>query len=184
MAPSLLIPDPFNSAMNLHPMFVHFPLALLPAALLFVIMAWWRGSERWLFAARASLIVGAIGALVAVVTGWNAGESIPHNEVIHRMIETHKYAAIIVFIVATMLAVWSRWLTLANRRNLAWFVGALALANGLLVSVGDLGARMVYQQGAGVIPAVGIIQETSPAAKTNEDHPESEEVHQEQEHEH
>lgn len=182
MDPSLLIPDPFNSAMNLHPMFVHFPVALLPAALLFLLLAWWRGSERWLFAAKASLIAGAIGALAAVVTGWNASESIPHNQVIHRMMETHKYAAITVFIVATILAVWSRWLTLANRRSLGWFVGALALANGLLVSVGDLGARMVFQQGAGVIPAVGIIQESSPEAKSGHGHPESGEAHKEHEH--
>lgn len=182
MDPSLLIPDPFNSAMNLHPMFVHFPLALLPVALLLLLLAWWRGSEHWLFAAKASLIAGAIGALVTVVTGWNAGESIPHNEVIHRMMETHKYAATIVFIVATMLAVWSRWLTLANRRSLGWFVGSLALANGLLVSVGDLGARMVYQQGAGVIPAAGIIQETSPEAKSGAGPSESGGSHKEHEH--
>ena len=182
MDPSLLIPDPFNSAMNLHPMFVHFPLALLPAALLFLLMAWWRGSERWLFAAKASLIAGAIGALVAVVTGWNAGESIPHNEAIHRMIETHEAAAITVFIVATLLAIWSRWLILASRRSLGWFVGALALANGLLVSVGDLGARMVYQQGAGVIPAVGVIHEGSPETKSGEGPAESGEAHKEHEH--
>jgi uncharacterized membrane protein len=182
MDPSLLIPDPLNSAMNLHPMFVHFPLALLPAALLFLLLAWWLGSERCLFAAKASLIVGTIGTLVAVISGWNAGESIPHNEVIHRMMETHKYAAIIVFIVAGILAIWSRWLTLANRRSLIWFVGVLTLANGLLVSVGDLGARMVYQQGAGVIPAVDKTQETYLEAKNDGGHPESEHEHEEHEH--
>jgi hypothetical protein len=82
-----------------------------------------------------------------------------------------------VFIVATILAVWSRWLTLENRSNLAWFAGALVLANGLLVSVGDLGARMVYQQGAGVIPAVGIVQEDSQETRGGGDHSEPAHAH-------
>lgn len=168
--------------MNLHPMLVHFPLALLPVALLFLLLAWWRGGERWLFAAKTCLIAGAIGSLVAAVTGWNAGESIPHNEEIHLMMETHKYAAIIALIAATMLAVWSRWITLGNRRILGWFVGALALANGLLVSVGDLGARMVYQKGAGVIPAIGIVHEDSPEKKDGDDHSESGDAHKNHEH--
>ncbi|MCZ7618947.1 MAG: hypothetical protein M5U32_11805 [Myxococcota bacterium] len=168
--------------MNLHPMFAHLPLTLRPVAPLLLLLAWWRGGERWLFAAKASLFTGVIGVLVAVVTGWSVGESIPHNDAIHRMMETHQYAAIIVFIVATMLVVWNRWLIWAKSQSLGWFVAALALANGLLVSVDDLGARMVYQRGAGVIPAVRIIPGGSPEIKGGDGRSESGDFHKEHRH--
>jgi uncharacterized membrane protein len=184
MDPKLLIPTPFESAPNLHPMLVHFPVALLPVALLLFALAWWRKNEGLFTATRACVYLGALGALAAAFTGWNAAGSIPHNDTIHRMMETHKYAAFTVLAGTVLAAVWCWWKPISEKTP-GIVLGVLLIAiNLLLVSVGDLGARMVYQQGAGVIPAVDIIQETSPAAKTSDDHPESEEAHQEQEHEH
>jgi len=167
MDPKLLIPDPVDSAMNFHPMFVHFPVALLPVTLAFLLLARWRNSERLLFTAKVCLIAGALGALAAVTSGWMAADSIPHNDVIHRMMETHEAAAITVLSIAVALAVWSRWISLQNRGSFRWFAGMLILVNGLLVCVGDLGARMVYQQGAGVIPAAPLIRGDPP--ETNDE---------------
>lgn len=164
MDPEMLIPDPVNSAMNLHPMFVHFPVALLPVSLAILLLAWWRDNDRLMYAAKVCLVAGTLGAVAAVISGLIAEDSIPHNETIHRMMETHESAAITVLCVTIVLAVWSHWISLRNRKNLLWFVCLLSLTSCLLVSVGDLGARMVFQQGAGVAPAVSVITEGSAEA--------------------
>ena len=158
MNPKLLIPDPVDSAMNLHPMFVHFPVALLPVALAFLLLARWKNSGHMLFAAKACLIAGLMGASAAVISGLMAEDSIPHNDTIHRMKETHKVAAITMLSATAILTAWSRWITLGMRESFRWFTGTLILLNALLVSVGDLGARMVYQEGAGVVPATSMIE--------------------------
>jgi len=58
---------------NLHPVFVHAPVTLLPLALVFQALAVWRGREEWQKLALWLLWLGALGALAAVGTGLLAG---------------------------------------------------------------------------------------------------------------
>jgi len=54
----------------LHPMFVHFPIALTGAAFLFILLAYWRKNPILEQAAFANITLAAISTVVAGVTGY------------------------------------------------------------------------------------------------------------------
>lgn len=54
----------------LHPMLVHFPIALTGAATLFILLALLRKSETLEQAAFANLALASIGTIAAGITGW------------------------------------------------------------------------------------------------------------------
>jgi len=180
----LLIPGSLSDFYNIHPLFVHAPLALLPSALLLFGAALWRKRPAWITAAKACVYLGALGAVLAVLTGWFAEDSIPHNATIHGMMETHKAAAITVMILALALAGVSFKLPLESKSQRQFFLGMLLITNLLLVAVGDLGARMVYLEGAGVKPAAAVIAEPGEATPHRHDGVGSEEEHHAAPHNH
>ena len=53
-----------------HPMFVHFPTALFPTSLLFDILSWVFLQPELVIAAFLNIVVGLVGALLAMVTGF------------------------------------------------------------------------------------------------------------------
>jgi len=54
----------------LHPMFVHFPIALTGAAFLFILLAYWRNNPSLEQAAFANITLAAISTVVAGITGY------------------------------------------------------------------------------------------------------------------
>ncbi len=141
---------------NIHPAFVHFPIALLPSALLFYVLGLTLGKKTLLVAGRGSLYMALAGTIVALWTGFRAEGSFPHNDTIHNMMETHEAIGIALLILTAFLALWTFWQS-DQRPKGAWvFVAGLALASYLGFQNSDLGARMVYVEGAAVKPAVRI----------------------------
>ena len=54
----------------IHPMFVHFPIALTGAAFLFILLAYWRNNPSLENAAFANITLAAISTVVAGITGY------------------------------------------------------------------------------------------------------------------
>ena len=54
----------------LHPMLVHFPIALTGAAFLFILLAYWRNNAALEQTAFANISLAAIGTIAAGVTGY------------------------------------------------------------------------------------------------------------------
>jgi uncharacterized membrane protein len=54
----------------LHPMFVHFPIALTGAAFFFILLAWWQNSRLLEQVAFANISLAALATLVAGATGF------------------------------------------------------------------------------------------------------------------
>jgi uncharacterized membrane protein len=147
---------------NIHPMFVHFPVAFLPGALLLFALGLILKKPGLSLAGRACLYMAAAGALAAVATGLLAEGSFPHNEVIHHMMGTHETLAWVVLALSGILSAWSFFQS-EHRPKAAWFfLALLGLANLAVMQGADIGARMVYLEGAAVKPAVSVI--TSGAA--------------------
>ncbi|MBP9698410.1 MAG: DUF2231 domain-containing protein [Elusimicrobia bacterium] len=145
---------------NIHPAFVHFPIALLPSALLFYVLGLTLGKKTLLVAGRGSLYMALAGTIVALWTGFRAEGSFPHNDTIHNMMETHEAIGIALLILTAFLALWTFWQS-DQRPKGAWvFVAGLALASYLGFQNSDLGARMVYVEGAAVKPAVPVVTGT------------------------
>ena len=64
------MPFPFNWRVEmLHPILVHFPIALLSMALLFDVIGWVRNSSSFRSAGLYCLATGAVGTLLAVLSG-------------------------------------------------------------------------------------------------------------------
>lgn len=149
---------------NIHPMFVHFPVAFLPGAfLLFALGIVFRKAE-FNAAGRACLYLAVAGALAAVITGIIAEDSFPHNSAIHRIMGTHETLAWIALGLSVILGAWS-FLHSEHRPKGAWpFLLLLGLANLIILQGADLGARMVYLEGAAVKPAVPVITGKDKAA--------------------
>jgi len=54
----------------IHPMFVHFPIALTGAAFLFIVIAYWKNNASFEIAAYANIALAALSTVVAGVTGF------------------------------------------------------------------------------------------------------------------
>ena len=142
---------------NLHPMFVHFPIALIPSALLLYGLGIAFRNRALNIAGRACLNLAAAGTTVAVATGLHAMETFPHNDTIHHMALTHRTIALAVMVTLGVLFLWSFWQT-DQRPRAAWaFLVVLAFATIAVLQAADIGARMVFVQGAAVRPAVSVI---------------------------
>lgn len=145
---------------NVHPAFVHFPIGLLPAALLLYFFGTVMKKPVLNAAGRACLYMGTAGAALAVLTGNFAENSFPHTDLVHVMMETHSGLASTVLVMAIALSLWSFWQS-EHRPRFTWaFLALLGLANLGVMLAADIGARMVYAQGAAVKPAVDCMEKS------------------------
>jgi uncharacterized membrane protein len=143
---------PGLSAMeNLHPVFVHFPLALLPLALVFLVAARLRKREEFERLGLWLLWLGTVGALTAAGTGLLAEETVSAPEAAEEVIELHEKLGQ----VAAGLAVVLSLLSLLGRRWKvpglpAVLIVGLLILSGILALGADRGGQLVYQYGVSV----------------------------------
>ncbi len=137
-----------NSAMNLHPMFVHFPIALIMTALLVDIMGLVLKKEQYGTFVRLLLNLGAVSAVVALYFGYQASDALGHDAPGHDFVHEHRDVML-----------WFTWLTvgaaiafhfLKMQKAVIFRVAVLVVLSALLVVGSDRGARLVYQYGMGV----------------------------------
>jgi uncharacterized membrane protein len=137
--------------LNYHPLFVHFPIALWLAALVFEALAQIRGKDELHRTARWLLYAGTLAGFAAAGTGLLAEESVPEAGPAHEVMETHERLMQATMSFATGLSIFAFFLrpdTAAWGRRV-FLVGLVALA--VLLTLGaDRGAQLVYQYGVGV----------------------------------
>ncbi len=139
-----------KSAVNLHPMVVHFPIAFWVAGTMAWTFALWRkNDEVWKFGLWLQT-AGALTALVAVALGYLSTSIMGHDSPGHGLVHVHRdimKVATILSVVLTTLAWWKRAAASTWRIVLV----ALATIQALVMTVGaDRGAVLVYQNGVGV----------------------------------
>jgi uncharacterized membrane protein len=157
MDPSLLGLQGLREVFNVHPVFVHVPIALFPSALLLYslgVVLKWRAACA---AGRACLCLAAASTVVAVATGLLAQNTFPHNERIHHMMQTHNTLGIVLSLTSVPLVMWSFLHAAQRPRGTYPFLALLAFGTAVALQNGDLEARMVFVEGAAVRPAVGVI---------------------------
>ncbi len=111
--------------MNIHPLVVHFPIALL---ILYSIIEVCRFSfvqknKFWFYAKLLLLIIGSIGAFFALQTGEIAEHTYGNtNQSIHQLIETHSlFATITAYIFIGLAIVYCiKWVE-SDYRTKSWF---------------------------------------------------------------
>lgn len=139
-----------SEVVNIHPLFVHFPVALFPTTLFFYLVGIVWKKEKFLFAARISLTLAVLSAIVTVWTGEMAEASFPHSEAIHQLMMTHEKIGITGLVLGSLLFLWSFWLKEGSPKGKFYFLIFLALTTFVILQNGDIGGRMVFVEGASV----------------------------------
>lgn len=171
--PTLLGFSGLSEIANVHPAFVHMPLALFPSALLLYGLGIVLKRSSWVVAGRACLYLAAAGTAVTIWTGWQAQGTFPHNARIHHMMMTHLRIGLAVGALAAVLVLWSFWHRAGQPRGAYAFLAALAFTTYAVLQNGDLGSRMVYVEGAAVKPR----PEEPSSGRGEQDHGHSEHDH-------
>lgn len=131
----------------LHPMTVHFPIALLLAsfvsetvALVFKVPSWHRISF-W------NLLFGTWGALAAVITGGIAATAARHGSVqSYQTQRGHELVGSLAFAMAVMALSWHLAVGKEMRRTSRWIAwGWLGLTCAVIALASHLGGRLVYE---------------------------------------
>lgn len=143
-----------------HPMVVHVPIVLLLCGTIAWIVGHLVGEEgRWSFlipAGRLALVAGTVGAWVAIYTGSLADAEVVRNLCDPTVVERHEewaYWIGYLFTSSIIIDLSVAYSTFPGgwRQVVTTVVAATLLTGSFLVGyVGHLGARLVYQQGAGV----------------------------------
>lgn len=138
----------------LHPILVHFPIALLFVSVLFDLMGATLSRDSFREGALWLLGLGLIGGVAAAIVGDMAEDAVEKAGIAESLIETHEmWAQITLGIMALLLL--SR-LLLRNRFSTRTPTVYLVLATmGLiaLIATGHTGGNLVYKHGAGVTTA-------------------------------
>ncbi len=160
---------------NIHPMVVHFPIALLTTFLLLEILSQILKIESLKTGASWMLYMGTLGAFAAVLAGFRAAATIEHADEVHTIMQTHEYLALVVLLLAIILSIW-RILFKDKSKGIIWLI-YLALAFlmvGVLSFTADYGGLMVYTHGVGIkakeIPTEGVPKQSAPAVNSKSHH--------------
>jgi uncharacterized membrane protein len=147
-----LVPD---WAPNIHPLLVHFPIALLCAAAAADVVAWaFRRNRPLRQVATLLYVLGTCGAVAAYVTGRAASQIIWFPGMAQAVLRQHwDWALRTVWFFGIVTVVRLVLLRPSRRDPGHAIVAAFALVGlvgiGLLLETGDRGGRLVYQHGVG-----------------------------------
>lgn len=122
----------------MHPFAVHFPIALIPASWLALLLARRRGHAVDVI--RAVIILAGIAAVGAAILGWfNAGFALTDRDPIQL---AHRWIGTLLALIVGAIGVWAwRHTNSVNSRAMTWVLGATTL---LLLVQGWLGAAITH----------------------------------------
>jgi len=135
---------------SVHPLLVHFPIALLLTALGIDLLALMLRRPALHRVALWNLALGTLGAGAAVWSGYQAAEVAKHTFEIHQVMELHRklgIATLVIGVLVTLgrLVVRDRLPGWARAVSLALMLGMV----GTLAYGASLGGRLVYEFGVG-----------------------------------
>ncbi|HVN91805.1 MAG TPA: DUF2231 domain-containing protein [Candidatus Binataceae bacterium] len=135
---------------NLHPLFVHFPIAFLSGAMVVYFAAWITKRESWEWAALWMLSFGVLGGVGAIVTGLRARDSVMvAQSVREHLLLPHEHLMIAGFSLALFALGWAVIARPMPRRGRLAFL-ILMLATTIIIAKGaDYGGWLVFGYNAG-----------------------------------
>ena len=137
-----------------HPQLVHFPIAFLVLSFIFDLVGAARNSVKWNQFGGIILLLAIITAFAALQSGESSEEMLkPMADSLHEAVEEHQDLATSTFFFILILGIIRGWLQLKGLFN-SWrrwgYIVLIGAGVFLILRVGHLGGKLVYQHGAGV----------------------------------
>lgn len=144
-------------APNIHPMIIHFPIVLVMLAAVADLVHLVRPSVRALSDASTWLYsLGALAAGAAFLSGRLASSTVFIPGMAHSLVENHEHWALAGTIGLALLAtlrIAARWTRIADGRGARILLVVVGVTVAVVIQqTAERGARLVYEQGVGVIP--------------------------------
>ena len=170
---------------NIHPLLVHFPIALLSSFFIVNLIAHFIKKDPLQTVASWLLYLGAFSAIFTVLAGFSAAETVAHNENVHNIMEHHEDVGISILSLSLGLSAWRIKTGVLQGWKNGVFLALSALLFGLIIQGADLGGLMVYKYGVAVhnTPSTVVVPE-APTADSDSDADGEEEHHHDHHHEH
>ena len=135
---------------NVHPLLVHFPLALLPACALVYGLAWLAGRDSWAWAGLCLLVLGAVSAAATAATGLRADEGVMVDPSVRtQLLDPHRRLMLTTVGLSVALAAWALAARPWPARGRFVFLVILVVLVAVMSRGADYGGRMVYDYNAG-----------------------------------
>jgi uncharacterized membrane protein len=139
-----------QSLQNIHPLVVHYPIALLTACVPVYFLAWILRRESLEFTGLWLLGLGTLGAAIAVYTGLAGSDGVMlAPSVRQHMLFHHKQFMLAALGLSFALAVWALIARPMPRRGRVLFMIGLLIMTAILAKGADFGGWMVYGYNAG-----------------------------------
>lgn len=156
---------------NVHPVLVHYPIAFFSSFFVFEVLGLTFKKPQWRYLASWLLYLGVFSAILTVIAGFIAADSVEHDDAVHEIMERHEHFGIAVLSLGLFLSGWRLlgWgiRSMASNLVFCFIAGVLCL---VMLFGADLGGEMVYMHGVAVArPAVEIppaVSAESPPALT------------------
>jgi len=140
---------------NLHPLAVHFLIALVTVSAVFHVAAVaMRGkdfSRTLAVLAHTLLWLSALSVLPAVFFGWQAYNSVSHDDASHAAMLVHRNWALVTSFVLIILAIWDAMRNKIDSHPAWWFAVAVIAAWSMVSITAWHGGELVYRHGLGVM---------------------------------
>lgn len=94
----------------IHPIFVHFPLALLTVSFGADLIGRWRPNADARVVGFWCLVLAVLGAAVAVPTGFVDMTRADLADATHRFVHLHRNSGLVLFAALLLLALWRWWI--------------------------------------------------------------------------
>ena len=91
---------------NIHPLLVHFPIALLSVFFILDLAGTLAKKNPWRAGASFLLYFGTVAAAATVTAGLIAAGSVAHGDEVHDIMERHKAIGLSVLTLALILSAW------------------------------------------------------------------------------
>ncbi len=136
---------------RLHAALNDLPAALLLAAVLFDLLAAVTRRVTFRQVGFWTLMAGALGGVLAVLSGLQAEDKIAHGDAVHRVMETHELLAFVTLGTFGVLALWRILREQKMGSGERGLVTVLSLAGaGVLIATATYGGRLMFDHAAGI----------------------------------
>ena len=134
---------------NWHPLLVHFTVALIVTSSVFFVLSRFMAKRETTFitVAKWTLWAGAGVTIFTVVAGFDAYNTVNHDDAGHAVMKVHRLWALITFGATLVVAFW----VYKAKSISAAIVVASVILTGLAGTTGYFGAELVYSHGIGVM---------------------------------